>query len=211
MAAKTTPKTPKPRKQVETLTHDEASRKNIPTVDCNGGWKGRGRNRAMSPTGAATATWVRSASGAARTNTLRMIWSTPFRGRPSIRSAGVSTPTPRVRASSIASDAFARVAAPCGHDRCGTRARLDRVRRVDGGRRGGARGPPEGLSRALRPDLTLCVVPCNPRECTMRHPGFGAEPHGRGRGDGPFARANVFRSSASSRPQDGLRESVNPE
>ena len=74
MATKT-PKSEK-KKTVETLTHEEASRKNIPTAE----FQSVMRKEEQSPdprriTNAATATWTRNWSGAARTSRTGPIWS----------------------------------------------------------------------------------------------------------------------------------------
>ncbi len=66
MAKKRSKQTPE---QVETLVHDEASRKNIPTAEYPSV-----RARSAWPTSAATATSTRSSAGAARTSRTGPTW-----------------------------------------------------------------------------------------------------------------------------------------
>ena len=67
---------PKPKKIVETLTHEEASRKNIPTAEYQSVMRAEEHvARSAWPMSAATATSTRNWSGAARTSRTGPIWS----------------------------------------------------------------------------------------------------------------------------------------
>ena len=72
--AKKTPK-PEKKKTVETLTHEEASRKNIPTAEFQSVMHKEEQSPIRSHTSAATAIWTRNWSGAARTSRTGPIWS----------------------------------------------------------------------------------------------------------------------------------------
>ena len=69
----------KPRKQVETLTHPEESRRNIPTSEMESLVSEQDKSRFESPTNAATATWTRSWCGVARTSRIGQtsLWQAP--------------------------------------------------------------------------------------------------------------------------------------
>ena len=70
-------KSPKPEKAktVETLTHEEASRKNIPTAEFQSVMRtGRANPDSQWLMSAATATWTRNWSGAVRTSRTGRIW-----------------------------------------------------------------------------------------------------------------------------------------
>ena len=67
-------------KTVETLKHDEATRKNIPTAEYQSVLQKNEQSPVRVPMSAATATSTRNWSGAARTSRTGQIWlSTPRR------------------------------------------------------------------------------------------------------------------------------------
>ncbi len=70
------PKTtkPKPKKIVQTLMHDEASRKNIPTAEYQSVMRAEDCRPSVWLMSAATVTLIRNWSGAARTSRIGPIW-----------------------------------------------------------------------------------------------------------------------------------------